>query len=271
MLLLTLKRADPANRLARPSWGEQHWAFWQDITTIYAGGGLLSGSMGPIVVASAQKSLCEGGFEETSVQHSPFAAHLPMVGLARKAPPNTGTMLLLDFGHTAIKRAVAIYESQKCSRLDLLAPIATDINPHSAIGSEQELAEARAEKLVDVVARSWQESVNRYGQLSPTIGLSLACHLVNGHPPPTEMGYYGRLQLLSSSLQDFLAARISKAIGQRIELVLAQDGSAAALTYAGCPRTVVLMLGTAIGVGFPPESSAGLQETVLTVEHRNPP
>ena len=92
---------------------------------------------------------------------------------------------------------------------------------------------------------------------------------MNGHPPPVEMGYYGRLQLLSSNLHEYLAARISKAVGQSTQLFLVHDGSAAALTYAGSPHTAVLMLGTAIGVGFPPESSTGLREIASAVEPGN--
>ena len=269
LLLLTLKRADPANRLARPSWGEQHWAFWQEITTVYAGGGLLSGSMGPIAVAGAQEALADGGFEEMSVHLAPFAAYLPMVGLARKGPPNARGIALLDFGQTAVKRGIALYEPEKQSRLELLSAVETSFTPGSAAYSEQEMAEVVAEKLVRVAAQSWQETAKKTGQKAPIIGLSLACYLVNGHPPPAEMGYYGRLQLLSSNLQEYLAARISKAIGQSTQLFLAHDGSAAALTCAGSPHTAVLMLGTAVGVGFPPESSAGLRELASAVERKN--
>jgi hypothetical protein len=45
------------------------------------------------------------------------------------------------------------------------------------------------------------------------------------------------------------------------------DGSAAALAFAGSPKTVVVMLGTAIGVGFPPDTNQNLLEIPIGQEN----
>jgi hypothetical protein len=74
------------------------------------------------------------------------------------------------------------------------------------------------------------------------------------------MGHYGRLQLLTDHLQTYLTQQISKAIGQQLRINLFHDGTAAALAFAGSQNTAVLMLGTAIGVGFPRETDRGLRE-----------
>lgn len=268
ILLLTLKRADPANRRARPSWGSQHWKFWQDITTIHIGGGLLSGAMGPIAIASTLDSLANCGFKDMSVQISPFAAYLALAGLARMAPHGTGAMLLFDFGQTDIKRAVANYTSGNNCELRPLSKISTRIGSDSSAKSEQDLAEASAVKIINAVAQGWLDGVNKIWPLDPLIGLSLACYLVNGHPPPFEMGYFGRIQLLTDNVQEYLAARISTAIGRKVQIILVHDGSAAGLAYAGSWQTVVLMLGTAIGVGFPPDTNQGPQITAIDQGHR---
>jgi len=260
LLLLTLKRADPGNRHARPSWGFQQWEFWQKVTTIHIGGGLLSGAMGPIAIASAQGSLHGCGFNEINVKLSPFAFYLPLAGLAQAAPLNTRAMLLLDFGQTDIKRAVARYTLRKNSELHPLPRIPARIEPHASAGSIRELAQESADNIVNAVAQSWQDAVIRDWPLNPVIGLSLACYLVNGHPPTSEMGYYGRIQILTENVQQYLADRISEAIGREVQIILMHDGSAAALAFAGSSKTVVVMLGTAIGVGFPPNTNQNLKE-----------
>lgn len=258
LLLLTLKRADPANRHAHPSWGLQQWRFWQKITTIHIGGGLLSGAMGPIAIASAQGSLRSCGFDKMNVKLSPLASYLPLAGLARAAPLNTRAMLLLDFGQTYIKRAVALYTSGNNSELRPLPRISARIEPEDSAGSNRELAQECADNIINVVAQSWQDALVKDWSLNPVIGLSLACYLLNGHPPTSEMGFYGCMQLLAENVQQYLADRISEAIGREVRIILMHDGSAAALAFAGSPKTVVVMLGTAIGVGFPPDTSQKL-------------
>jgi hypothetical protein len=216
--------------------------------------------MGPIAITSAQESLRDCGFDEMSVQLSPFASYLPLAGLARTAPPNTSAMLLLDFGQTDIKKAVALYASGRNCELRPLPGISARIDPEALVGSERDLAQASADNIINAVAQSWQDALDRDWPLNPLIGLSLACYLPNGHPPSSEMGIYGRIQLLTANVQTYLADRTSETIGRKIRINLMHDGTAAALIYAGSPQTVTLMLGTAIGVGLPPDTKRGLRE-----------
>jgi len=259
ILLLTLERADAVNRRARPTWSRQHWQFWQSVATVHIGGGLLSGAMGLHAVASAQETLLDAGSDGMNLLLSPFAAYLSLAGLARTAPPNTRAMLLFDFGQTNIKRAVAIRIAKDKIELHPLSKISTPSGPDLFASSERELAEAAASLITDVVVQSWLEAQNNYGPLDPVVGISLACYLVNGHPPPSEMGYYGRMQILSVNLQNYLAAHIGQAIGREVQIALWHDGSAAGLAYAGSPNKVVMMLGTAIGIGFAPSAVPGAQ------------
>jgi hypothetical protein len=259
ILVLTLKRADEINRRARPSWQEHHWTFWQGITQFYIGGGLLSGAMGPITVTAAKKELIACAIEDITVKRSPFGQMLPLAGLARTAAAGTKAMLLLDFGQTHVKRAVAFYQDSNIVELRELPLVAAGFASVKQEAPLREIAQEAADKVVELAAQSWLEVRRRDWLVAPEIALSLACYLINGHPPSSEMGYYGRLQLLTDHLQTYLAGRISAAVGQPIKLALLHDGSAAALVYTGQPRTAVLMLGTAIGVGFPPAIDTGLQ------------
>jgi hypothetical protein len=89
----------------------------------------------------------------------------------------------------------------------------------------------------------------------------MACYLDEGQPYLSEGGCYGRLQGLADNLQAHLAEEIGRRLGCPVYLRLLHDGSAAA-AYAGAERTAVIMLGTALGVGFPPVEE-GLRPVAL--------
>jgi hypothetical protein len=52
-------------------------------------------------------------------------------------------------------------------------------------------------------------------------------------------------------------------VAQPIQIELLHDGQAAALPYAGKPHQAVMTFGTALGIGFPPESATNLRSYPL--------
>ena len=56
-LLAVLRRGDAAHRAARPDWDESYWRHWAGISTVYLGGGLVSGRLGPRLVEHAARTL----------------------------------------------------------------------------------------------------------------------------------------------------------------------------------------------------------------------
>lgn len=255
-LLLTLKRGDPANRAARPEWDGRHWAFWAGINTVWVGGGLVAGHLGPIAVRATGRVVHDAGFPDFAVHLSPHGAELPLVGLSRLAPAGAGAMLLFDFGHTAVKRAIATYADNQLTQWQPLPALPSPCEPaHHLHRTPPEVA-AFADRILTLIEQTWRaaERPLRFRSVqasASTIAVSLACYLQNGQPPPSEMGCYGRLQILSPNLQTWLADQLSQRLGQPIHLHLVHDGTAAALAYAGRGETAVIMLGTAVGVGFP--------------------
>ncbi len=265
LLVAALKGAAPANRRARPSWSDEHWKLWQRIETITFGGGLLAGALGPLAISSAEETLRGVSCGDIRLRLSPFGASLPLAGLARSAPAGTQAMLLLDFGQTNIKRGIVSYAPNSAPILHFLPSIELKLENGSQQGSPRSAAEETAELITNVVADSWQEAAELKWTITPTIGLSLACYLQNGQPPVQEMGFYGRLQLLSDHLQTYLCQRLGDAVKRKVQINLFHDGTAAALTAVGRQNTAVLVLGTAIGVGFPPETKRGLQQLPILV------
>jgi hypothetical protein len=165
-------------------------------------------------------------------------------------------MLLFDFGGTAVKRAIVAYTDNQLAQWQHLPALPSPCEPaHHLHRTPPEVA-AFADHVLTMIEQTWRAAerplrLRSVQALAPTIAVSLACYLQDGQPLPSEMGCYGRLQLLSHNLQTWLADQLSQRLGQPIHLHLYHDGTAAALAYAGREETAVIMLGTAVGVGFP--------------------
>jgi hypothetical protein len=250
-LLLMLKRGDPENRAARPEWNEAHWQFWQTISTIIVGGGRLAGQLGRYAVPVAQEVLAQHGLAEVTITRSPYPAHLPLVGLARAAPPQTPAMLLFDFGHTSIKRAIARYNQDRVIALHVLPAIPTVCPEPSVTDRSIDQVQQQWQRMLALIEDTWRQVVPRWGCIR-NLGISLACYLLEGHPSPSDRGCYGSLQVLSPHLATFMQQQVRERLREEVQVSVAHDGTAAALAYAGQAHSIVLTLGTAIGNGFPP-------------------
>jgi hypothetical protein len=102
-----------------------------------------------------------------------------------------------------------------------------------------------------LIAADWRGLDSAAPRELTAIGLCLAAHLEAGHPLDVG-GVYGRLAVLAPHLATFMRDELVARVGQFRSFALLHDGLAAASTYAGQPRTVVLVLGTSIGVGYAP-------------------
>lgn len=250
-VLLALKRGDAANRDARAEWGEDHWQFWSEINAVWVGGGLSAGPFGQIAVDEAAALVTSAGFPEMTVQLTPYHKNLSVIGASRFAPEGTEAALLADFGHSHVKQACAIYEDGALVEIhhftDLDAPCQEFIDGDGSLNA----IIRQAEWMQAAIAISWHEAIELGLDPEPTVIASLACYMHHGQPYSTEMGCYGRLQLLDDNLQEFFANQLSIQLEMPVQVKLIQDGTAAAAVYAGTENCAVLTLGTAVGVGFP--------------------
>lgn len=249
-LLLALKRGDPANRAARPDWDDRHWSWWASIKTIWLGGGIVSGHLGEIAAQAAQEIVQGAGFPDFSVQKSPFAQDLPLYGLARMGPAGADTALLFDFGHTQVKRAAVQYRSSGSPLVTMLPPRPAPCEEYAYTNWPSALASQVFSGMLAILAGTWHEVPDA----SPIFLVSIATYLYNGHPYPTQAntGCYSRLQVLCTNLERFLKESVSIRIGEPVTLRLVHDGAAAAAAYTGETHAAVIILGTSLGIGFPP-------------------
>ena len=263
--LLTLKRGDAINQQARPDWQPVHWAFWRQIEAVWLGGGLLSGNLGQTAVPLARQIIHQNGFPDFQLKLSPYGRHLPLLGVARTAPPEVQAMLVFDFGQTAVKRAVAQYHHSQLVAVKLLPSLPAPCEAVLVASQDEAEITQFAAGLLDLVAETWRETAVSQPDLSHTVGLSLACYLLDGQPRPEDVGCYGRMQHLSPNLQQFLKEGLCQRLNAPMSINLWHDGSAAGLTHASDLQTAVLTFGTAMGVGFAPSTLANLRPVSPTL------
>lgn len=262
-ILITLRRGDAINRAARPDWTSQEWERWALIERVWLGGGLLSPPLGEQVVAVARATLAELGLPRPQVALAPHGELLPLLGAARYLPPGARAALCLDGGHSRIKRAVVTLTGGRVTGLHPLPPLALPGGfPHLPAPTERlALGHALQELLVGTIARTLAESQAAGWEVGPDLMLSVAAYVEEGRL--LGHGLYATLSVLTDDVRPWLAAALQARTGRPWRVHLIHDGTAASAVYAGEPQTAVTMVGTALGIGFPPATAAGLRPLVL--------
>jgi hypothetical protein len=266
LLIATLKTGPAASRVARAEWDASYWQAWSDIRIFALGGGLLSGNLSRIVRRRLPLLLARAGVEvEVRVPAQPRS--LPLIGAARSLQGPASRAAVLDFGHSAIKRAIASYSGARLHGLRLLDPIPALVLEPGDSGEASALSpDEIGRRIAHQIAGTWQEVRFLTGDeaLSPTIICSMACYLKNGQPYPGASGLYGALEVLSPNLAGWLSHEVSDLLNTPVEVRLIHDGTAAAMAY-GEENLAVILFGTALGVGL---SSSGARLMALSDEFR---
>ena len=113
-----------------------------------------------------------------------------------------------------------------------------------------------ADHLVTIAADTLREASALSRTVAPSFTASIASYLHDGQPLARQGGPYSYLAAIAPRLSGWLADRLSAQLGYRTAVTLIHDGTAAARTYAGEPSAAVILLGTALGIGFPASAGA---------------
>jgi hypothetical protein len=227
-LLAALRAGD---RAVKPEWDDTWWDRWAGTTTVWLGGGLGAGAFGALVAARAAELVGP----RCRVVVAPDPTDLPLVGAARLAARPDGSALVLDFGHTLVKRAVAGYADGRLVSLRRLGPVPAA--PEDTPGGP--LADAVAA----TVAEAWADA----GRPPGPVVVAMAAYVKDGRPVRVPLGTYTRL----ADVPGRLPARLHELVGTELPLVLVHDGTAAAQAVPPDQHAAVVLLGTSIGVGYP--------------------
>lgn len=205
--------------------------YWRGVENIWLGGGLVSGKMGPLVVelANAQQDLA-------TVHLAPYPQHLPLIGIARYAPPSIQQALVFDFGGTNIKGGRAVYADDCLAEMDVLPSVPPRFFSAAQDSISPDAIQPLLQYIVSVVGEHWRGE--------DFIGMSISTHQHNKQP--ISRGYYGDLRVLSERVIDVVHSEIEHTIEQSVAFEWEHDGTAAASAYTHLPNSAAITFGTAI-------------------------
>ncbi|MEA3337062.1 MAG: hypothetical protein U9R25_14225 [Chloroflexota bacterium] len=258
-LLVALHRGDRCNRSVRPDWHARDWERWSAVRTVWLGGGLSIGQLGDLIAEEAQTLLRAMHCGVITVKLSPYRDLVALVGAGRTVPvalmDRQRTVLCLDFGHTLVKRAGLIFRDGVMVGLEPLAPRLAD---WQQILGQAEASEAVGFRVLNFVARTIAEALSELPQTEPAAIVSIAAYrqqgrLVGNGPYATIHAAGGQ-----ASAETIIGDAVGQRTGHHPTVRVIHDGTAASLAHAGTPDSAILMLGTALGVGFPSGETGGL-------------
>jgi hypothetical protein len=229
-LVATLRLGPEDARAARPDWPAEHWERWAAVRRVGVGGGVVAGSLGARMVASAVERLPGFGGGDVDLRLVDAPGTLVLRGVGTALPD--GPALLVDAGHTAVKYARARIADGRCGELEV---VRTERPPRML------RAGPLAEHLADEAAGIAPERVR-------SAGFAVAAYTdAEGQPLAGQPGLYGSLGVVH--LASYLAARLEDRLGYPIFVRTAGDGDAAAKALVGVADAAIV-LGTAIGAGL---------------------
>lgn len=230
-LTATLKLAPAESRAARPDWPETHWNRWGQVNDIVLGGGVLSGTLGQHLASTANAWLPRLGAADVRLHLFPQPRHLMLHGAARQYCD--GPVLVLDAGHTAIKRAWA----------DVAEGEVRALRPAPLLPTPYELSGGH--RLLDFLAGAILETLPAQGR-AEQVAVSLSAHLDGAgkvSPAAAARSFYGSLAGLD--LEAGLRKRLGGRLGPSCQVRVIHEGQAA---VHGLPSMdAALLLGTSVG------------------------
>jgi hypothetical protein len=252
-LVLTLRRGDAANRRARPDWDDSYWAHWAAVRTIHIAGGVVTGNLGPRLVEHAARTLADAGMTDCDVRVASWPVLLPLIGAARTAGPASVAAVVLDFGQSFVKRGHAHYQDGTLTELHLLPSLSSCVCRHAQWrGADPGAGAAPGDFMATVMADIWQAARALNHPLTPMLVASFASYVRDGQPLPRQGGPYAALLTLPDNLARWLSDRSPIVSDSRSRSSCSMTARRRRARTPGESHAAVIMLGTALGVGFPP-------------------
>lgn len=258
-ILLTLHRGDRVNRKARLDWTAREWARWQSIRAVRVGGGIVSGSLGDQLIHNARELISAAGYaDDLNVSKCPNPRSMAVVGASRYLPDTVQNALCLDIGQTSIKAAITQFEEGVLTRLLWLATQNVKWHWRNSVEAGNDIDPREVLHFVTQEINKILEAAKKLRlDLDPDIMISIASYVNGGKLVGN--GIYARMRFLGEDVRVLLAESIKVVSHIDSKIHIIHDGTAAAALHAGEKDTAVLVLGTAIGVGFVPESALMLR------------
>ena len=250
LLLLTLKKGEKENRLARDDWDDACWEYWRSLKTVILTGGLASSMMGRRFKEVIQTIFDMAREKPYHIMLFDNGTYVGMMGLAQRLMKNEMTSLVLDMGHTCIKRAVIKKSGGEIAEFTVQESLPS-LHMKSHFDNEDEKRREAIELhryIVNTIAASFRAAADP-AALDDTILISIANYTHNGMLNG-ERGGYAKLCMINPDYAAVLEDDLSGELHRDIKVRLVHDSTASALYFADVTQSVCITLGTGFGVGF---------------------
>jgi hypothetical protein len=242
-VLATLRNPGTASAQGWNPWRRAYLRHWAAMGEVHLAGGLLAGDAGQAVVDQTRATLARLD-TPTRTALMPWPARAALIGAARRLGAEAGDVLALDLGGSSVKTALVRVAPGGAAELTALTTTRVPVDPEENLPSE-----ALAEFLAGILETAAGDA-RSLGARTRAVAISVACFLGRDRRC-ADRGIYANLPVLRD---EAWRRRLGELVGRSVELGVFHDGTAAAASLpgdGGAPGAV-LVLGTALGVGFPP-------------------
>ena len=254
VILLTLKKGDKENRIARKDWTDAHWDYWANgIKSIIFVGGLSSSKIGERLKYYIEKVFHDVNEEAYNIILSSDSANVGIRGCTTYIDEKIENQkyLIFDFGQTFIKRSIVTFKDDKIFNIESLEKIESKYVVWDFENRNEEMMEALKlnQYLIDTISDTIKSIDGGASNIGSHIVISIANYVRNG--AFEDRGGYGKLRLISDDYRKFLSDELFNRFDTKLKVTLIHDGTAMASAFSDYPDSICISLGTVFGVGFP--------------------
>lgn len=239
-LIATLALDAPGDAEPISPWRRAYRGHWAQVERIWLGGGLAA-ALGRRLLAAARAEVERLGVRDCRVALAHHPALLALIGVARRRAQPLPHAVVLDFGHSAIKRGIATFDAETLVHLEVLPSVA------ARSGADASNPADVAAWVVQTMAETFSTAQHQHGRVDPRLITSIGSYVADGWPAGAR-GTYARLRGLR---HDELDAEIQRRTGTNVHTWFVHDGTAAASGLVQPGRAGVIVLGTSLCAGFP--------------------
>lgn len=228
------------------NWNKEHWEYWNFIENIFIAGGLANFKFSKIMLSCTKNILTKNNIK-CNLAISMYPNILPLIGASIHINSKNKKALAFDFGQSSVKRCLAYYVNNELSNIKLIQPIQNEYKYNKNIDDISNAYKLNR-FIINSIIDTFKQNYNSHMDFKNTIAISIANYVNDGKL--SERGTYGILTLIDDNYEEYISKELSKILNQEMRVIFIHDGTSSASVYNEVPKTALLTLGTAIGVGF---------------------